>query len=318
MAEVLQCHNHEIDQIIRYQLESTGKMMRPRLVFLTASLAQHDPAVVRDVAVAVELIHIASLVHDDIIDRAMLRRGRESLNHRFGNHASVLTGDYFFATAFHLINRHGRQDIMENITETIRIMCAGEIQQLSMTFNVNVTEEEYYQKTYGKTACLFSSACKVGALASQLPEEVVCALESYGLNLGYAYQIIDDVLDFVSDSSLLGKPAASDLLEGNLTLPVIYALQQEKYGPWIKTVLSKRRLTSRQVERMIKVLIESKAIEQSLKSAEQHIARARTSLQHVPPGPVRMELENIAVYMMSEYYSKSCSADKPQGQGAVK
>ena len=181
---------------------------------------------VRDIAVAVELIHLASLVHDDVIDSAHLRRGRESLNARFGNHASVLAGDYLFAAAFNIINRHQQNQVMENITHTIQVMCSGEIMQMGQAYNLNIGLEEYYDKIYRKTACLFASSCKIGSLISQAGPEQTRQLEQFGLCLGYAYQIIDDVMDLVADSAILGKPVGNDITQGNTTLPVILALQK--------------------------------------------------------------------------------------------
>jgi len=304
MKEVLRSDNSEIDNIINYLTENSGKMIRPRMVFLTASMSAHDPVMVTDAAVAVELIHLASLIHDDVIDHAMIRRGRESVNKRWGNHASVLTGDYLFASAFNLINQHGMQEIMENITTTIRIMCAGEIKQMALACDLNVTEDQYLEKTYGKTACLFASSCKVGALAASMPSEYVYNLEQFGLCLGYAYQIIDDLLDFLSDSSLLGKPVGTDLLEGNITLPVIHALRNNEYGPWLRALLESGELTAQQIPEVIEVLIHSKAVEASLQSSRQFIARGLAYLDALPASPAAKELQHMAVYMLETYYQK--------------
>jgi heptaprenyl diphosphate synthase len=317
MKEVLISNNTEINNIIAYQLEGSGKMIRPRLVYLAASLAPHNPAVVRDVAVAVELIHMASLIHDDVIDHAPLRRGRESINSRWGNQASVLTGDYLFATAFNLINRHSMLDIMENITDTIRIMCAGEIRQMALAYNLDISENDYLAKTHGKTACLFASACTIGALAAYLPPDNVKALEQFGLSLGYAYQIMDDLLDFLSDSSILGKPTGSDLMEGNITLPVIYALQHQKYGPWLRTLLSKRKLTGKQLEKVIKVLKDSGAVDDCLKRVEHFIKKSEDCLRSLPPGPVREEFQALADYLQEDYYHKLNSHIGPAQEEAA-
>ncbi|MEA4926834.1 MAG: polyprenyl synthetase family protein [Syntrophomonadaceae bacterium] len=311
MQEVLLVDNHEIDNIIKYLTENSGKMLRPRMVYLAASMAPHDPAVVRDAAVAVELIHMASLVHDDVIDHAMVRRGKESLNKRWGNHISILTGDYLFATAFNLINQHGMQAIMENVTTTIRIMCTGEIKQMSLAHDVTITEEKYLEKTFGKTACLFASSCKVGALAASMPGDKVSALEQYGLCLGYAYQILDDLLDFMSDSEVLGKPAGTDLLEGNITLPVIHALRSTKYGIWLRTLLESGIIAQNHIPQVVEALVDSQAISASLQTARQFIARGLDSLKGLPPGPALKELEYLAAYLLENYYQK---LSKPKEQ----
>jgi heptaprenyl diphosphate synthase len=302
MREVLTEDNPDIKIILDYLSANRGKMLRPRLVFLTASLAPHDQEIVRDAAVAVELIHMASLVHDDVIDQAMTRRGQDSLNRRWGNHASVLAGDYLFATAFNLINQHDMRSIMENITTTIRIMCVGEIKQMSLIRNLDITEEDYLQKTYGKTACLFASACKVGALAADLPDDIAYDLEQYGLCLGYAYQIIDDLLDFQADSNRWGKPVGKDLEEGNITLPVIYAMQNTIYGPRLRSLLEdESRPVSEKMAEIVEILSVTGAFEESLQLARQFIERAMAYLKELPPGPAAQHLSTLSGYLLETY-----------------
>jgi heptaprenyl diphosphate synthase len=263
-----------------------------------------DPTMSRDAAVAVELIHMASLVHDDIIDQAVTRRGQESINQRWGNQSAVLTGDYLFAAAFNLINQHGMKQVMEEVTRTIQIMCAGEIRQMSLAYHLEITEEEYLKKCYEKTACLFAAACKVGGLAANLDEDSIQALEQFGLALGYAFQIIDDLLDFLSDSSLLGKPSGSDLLEGNITLPVIYALQKPEYGPWLTALLEQRKLSAKQLCRVKQVLIQSHSIEECLNRAKEFIAQAVMQIDRLAPEPAHKELRNIGIALLDDYYRK--------------
>ena len=305
LKELLIADNFAINNILDYLIQNNGKMIRPRMVFICASIAPHDPIQVRDIATAVEMIHLASLVHDDVIDHALIRRGRESVNSRWGNQASVLTGDYLFASAFNLINQHDMQSIMENVTATIRIMCAGEIKQMSLVYDLNITEEAYLEKTYGKTACLFASSCKVGALASSMPDQSVYALEQYGLCLGYAYQILDDLLDFLSDSSMLGKPVGNDLIEGNITLPVIHALKSQEYGTRLRTLLEARQLTPRKMPHVIKALINSQAIDKSLKLACEFVSRAMGYLDTLPNSPAIKELQLMAAHMLETYYQQT-------------
>lgn len=293
--------NEDINSIINHLLDNGGKMIRPRLVVLTAGMYPHEPATVRDTAVAVELIHMASLVHDDIIDNSLLRRGRDSVNGRWGNQVGVLTGDYLFASAFNLINKHGLQEIMNNITETIQIMCSGEIRQMSMAYDVNISEADYFDKTYRKTACLFASSCKIGALVSYTPENIGDIIEQFGLNLGYAYQIIDDVLDWVSTSELIGKPVGTDLLQGNITLPVIYALQT-KYGPWLKSVIQNGQPDNQQMAKIINILLETGALEYSINQSRQYLDRSIELLHCLPEKPILQQLENMAQYIVKDYY----------------
>ncbi len=302
MREVLACDNPEIEKIIAYLLESNGKMLRPRLVFLSASMYPHDSLLVTDIAVAIELVHLASLIHDDVIDQANLRRGRESVNSRWGNQASVLTGDYLFATAYGLINRHKQQEIIDNLSSTIQTMCAGEIKQMSLAYKLDVSQDDYLEKTYGKTACLFALCCRAGALASSMPEEGRAALEKFGLCLGYAYQIIDDLLDFLSDSSLLGKPCGSDLLEGNITLPIIYALQDPQHGSWLKSILASGKPDNAQMAEIVDVLVNSGAVEFCLNLSRQFLAQGVAALNILPASPALKAIIEMADFLMQDYY----------------
>lgn len=307
MREVLICDNQEINSILNYLMEGNGKMLRPRLVFLSASMYPHDSIIVTDIAVAIELVHLASLVHDDVIDQAGLRRGRESLNSRWGNKASILTGDYLFATAFNLVNRHNQRDVLDGLTSTIKTMCAGEIKQMSLAYNLDINEEEYMEKTYGKTACLFALCCKVGGLVSSMPAEEVKALEQFGLCLGYAYQIIDDLLDFLSDSEIIGKPCGSDLLEGNITLPVIYALRDPQYGPWVKAILETKAIAQPHIGEIVKALTDSGAVDFCLDLSRKFLARGIAGLNALPASPARKEIIDMSSYLLEGYYrSLSC------------
>lgn len=305
MRQVLQTDSSQIESVIEYLLQTSGKMLRPRLVHLAASLSSHDEEIVQDVAVAVELIHLASLIHDDVIDNSFTRRGKESLNSIWGNQISVLTGDYLFATAFHLINHHNLPLIMENITETIQIMCSGEIKQLSMLYDYNVGEEDYYDKTYRKTACLFASSCKVGALASKMPAYEVSLLEQYGLCLGYAYQIIDDILDFSSDTSILGKTTGNDLAQGNITLPVIIGLKEPGKGVVLKELLEKYSVNKEVYPQIITVLQESGAIDEALRRARIFLQSGLDIIADFPISPVQKRLQDLGLYIMDNYYKKS-------------
>lgn len=303
MQQVLQT-NSQIDNVINYLLQTNGKMLRPRLVHLTASLYPHEENIVIDIAVAVELIHLASLIHDDIIDNSHIRRGQKSLNNVWGNEISVLTGDYLFATAFNLINRHNLPEILENITETIQIMCSGEIKQLTMLYDYNITEEDYYDKTYRKTACLFASSCKTGALAAKIPDYEVSILEQYGLSIGYAYQILDDILDFVSNIDLLGKSAGQDLMQGNITLPVILALKDSEFNILLRNILETNGISETTIPEIINIIEKTNALNESLKRAVIFLESGLNVIAQLPTSPVQKKLQDLGLYMLENYYSK--------------
>lgn len=296
----------QIDHILDYLLGSGGKMLRPQMVCLIASMYPgYDPNKAVDMAVAVELIHMASLVHDDVIDRADTRRGRDSLNYCFGNHASVLTGDYLFATAFNLVNSHDEKEVMDIITRTIQVMCSGEMKQMSLNGDIRINEEAYYDKTYRKTACLFAASCKIGALAADAPDEHTNIVEEFGLNLGYAYQIIDDVLDFTADSVDLGKPAGSDLTQGNINLPIILALKDEQNAVKLKKLLENGRISPEKMPAVVKILDESGALNQSIDHSRAFLERAIQSIEALGESRSREALKELGCRFLESYYHRS-------------
>lgn len=304
MHDLLKTGNSQTDGILDYLLQTRGKMLRPRLVYLTASLDSADPAMVRDAAVSVELIHMASLVHDDVIDNAATRRGKPSINANWGNHTSVLAGDFLFATAFNLINQHNMKEVLNVITQTIQVMCSGEIEQLGMAHNLEVDEKSYYDKTFRKTAMLFASSCKIGAVIAEMPATQVATLEGFGVCLGYAYQIIDDVLDFVADPVQLGKPVGGDLAQGNITLPVILALKDPNWGSRTRKLLEKKRPLEEKMADLVKLLENSGAMAACLQRSEAFLQEGLGRIRQMPPSPARQELENLSLKFLMEYYQQ--------------
>lgn len=228
-----------------------GKGLRPTLVLLSAEACACDAATrrtpdweaVHDVAAAAEMIHVASLIHDDIIDEARARRGRPAVNRRFGNHTAVLAGDFLFAAAFGLLSPHAHSGVVTLFTDAIAQMCQGEMMQKDQAYDPNVTEPQYTARVRGKTAALLAACCESGARLAGADEPACEALRGFGLNLGLAFQIIDDILDFEGDEERMGKPAGTDLLQGNLTLPVIRLLERSHWRQRIAP-----RITSRQID----------------------------------------------------------------------
>lgn len=313
IKEVLYSEHPLMDQIISYMTRLNGKMIRPRLVFLSASLRDYDFHTVLDMAVAVELIHMASLVHDDVIDHANTRRGQESVNRLWGNQTAVLMGDYLFAAAFALINRYGKGEILGNITDTIRTMCIGEISQMNLAYQLDISEEDYFSKTYGKTACLIASACKVGALSSSLASEQVYRLEQFGLCLGYAYQIIDDLLDYCADPDRLDKPVGVDWLEGNTTLPLLYLVKHNDYRVWVESIFHRRQLTAHQWQRLVQALYDSGAVQSCINCAGEYLNRAYDHLDYLPGCVAVQEIKLLANSLVNDYFPRLCTKAPLQG-----
>lgn len=206
-------------------IRAGGKRLRPLLVILCSGIDDPSCRPLIDVAAAAELIHTASLIHDDIIDRSGSRRSVPTLNRLHGSHTAVLTGDFLFAFAFGLLTRSRRPESLALMTDAVQAMCQAEIEQRESLFQFSLTESMYLHRIEQKTAVLLAACCGAGALAGGLEPGAVASLASYGRNLGLSFQITDDLLDFTGDSAALGKPAGSDLAQGILTLPVIYLLQ---------------------------------------------------------------------------------------------
>lgn len=215
-----------ITEIGQYLQNGGGKRLRPALVLLASKLCGYTgPAAIRLGAV-VEMIHTATLVHDDIIDEAETRRGRPSTNSRWGNHRSVLAGDWLYMQAFNIAVAERDFGILDLLIGLTQLMVEGEMLQFTLLKRMDVTEGQYFDLIYRKTAALFSACLRLGALVGHQGETVETHLGSCGLNLGMAFQVIDDLLDFTSSEERLGKPVGSDLREGKMTLPLIYLLPQ--------------------------------------------------------------------------------------------
>lgn len=308
--------NQEIDQVMTYLLQGDGKMLRPRLVYAVAALQANNGPAVLDIAAALEMIHMASLVHDDVIDKAATRRGRPSLNHRYGNQVSVLAGDYLFASAFQLINQHHLPEVMADVTGTIRTMCSGEIMQMASLYDLDLSETDYYQRIFAKTACLFACCCRSAARAAGMSPKMLGLLNQYGLCLGFAYQIIDDVLDFVAESKMLGKPALNDLTSGNFTLPVVLALQDEGEGPRMRTLLQDNSDIVENISEIMDILVQTRALRESIATSRFFVQSAISAIEEIAPGEGRDTLLELSHYLLDGYYSNLVYLDQDWRDGA--
>src|ERR1700729_2998200 len=211
----------------RYLREGAGKRLRPALLLLAAgACGYHGPSSIRMGAV-VELIHTATLVHDDVIDGANTRRGRPSTNARWGNHMSVLAGDWLYMQSFEIALRERNFAVLDILIDLTQNMVEGELLQLTRLGRMDVNETEATELAYRKTACLFSGCARLGAVLGQQPKEIEDALAAYGRNAGLAFQLVDDLLDFSASPEQLGKPVLNDLKEGKVTLPLIFALESQ-------------------------------------------------------------------------------------------
>ena len=215
-----------INQMSHYIISSGGKRIRPLLLLLCAKATDYDGDYHYSMAVVIELIHTATLLHDDVVDQSTTRRGQETANELWGNAPSVLVGDFLYSRAFEIMVEPNSMEIMKILSKATNQISEGEVLQLLNIKNANVTQNEYYRVIERKTACLFKAACQIAGILSNSNQKVIEAMGKFGMHLGNAFQIIDDTLDYESDSNIIGKEVGDDLSEGKVTLPMIYALEK--------------------------------------------------------------------------------------------
>lgn len=292
-------HSRVIGDLASHIIKAGGKRLRPLLVILSGWREDANWEAVIDVAVAAEMLHTASLIHDDIIDHADTRRGVPTINKIQGNHSAVITGDYLFARAITLLSQQGTSSALPLMMESIQSMCEGIIEETASLFDHRVTEQDYLSRIDKKTAALVAACCGGGALVSGAPREEVSAMINFGRYLGLSYQIVDDILDFISDEAALGKPANCDLSQGILTLPVIYLLEYPEYREQIKEMLARRSFTDTDIEYIKKAAQRSSAISRAYKKAQQFQQMAQTCLEILPLTPVKTIFNNISDMVIS-------------------
>jgi octaprenyl-diphosphate synthase len=284
----------------RHVAGSGGKRLRPALLLLASGACGYEG--VQDVlfAAALELIHTATLVHDDIIDEATIRRGRESLNHRWGNHLTVLMGDHLYITAMQLAIEGQNFRILSLLAETTLGMIEGEMIQKDQNGRLDIDENEHLEVVRRKTAMLFSTCCRVPAMLSPCTPEQQRALENYGLDLGMAYQLIDDLLDFTADEETLGKPTVNDLREGKLTLPLIYLLRRgdPRHVELVRTVMTDRGFARVPREAITGLLREQGCLEEGRETAIRYAVRARGHLDLLPESRYKDALHSVLDFVI--------------------
>jgi len=282
--------------------DAGGKRIRPAIVLLASRATMPDCDLTprhRRLAEITEMIHTASLVHDDVVDEADLRRNVETVNSLFNNKIAVLAGDFLFAqSSWYLANLDNLQ-VVKLLSEVIRDFAEGEILQGLNRFDIDASVENYLDKSYYKTASLMANSAKAAAVLSDATPEVAENLYSYGRNLGLAFQIVDDILDFTGSTEVLGKPAGSDLASGNLTVPALYALQQE---PTLKVLIEREFSEAEDLEKALKLIDATNGIERARQLANNHARMAAASLKCLPASSSRDALHELTDYVVSRIY----------------
>ncbi|NII09926.1 polyprenyl synthetase family protein [Oleiagrimonas sp. C23AA] len=291
-----------INQIAEHIIGGGGKRLRPMLHVLAARAAGYRGEDHAKLAAVIEFIHTSTLLHDDVVDESDLRRGRSTANAVWGNAASVLVGDFLYSRAFQLMVELDQMPIMRILADTTNTIAAGEVMQLLNIGNADVNEQTYLQTIERKTAVLFAAATELGGVLGGLPDDQVKALRTYGMELGYAFQIADDLLDYISDADTLGKNIGDDLAEGKPTLPLIFAL--EKASP-DQSAAIRQAIEHGGLEHMDTILAairESGALERTSGAAQAHAQRAHEALLALADSPQRQALAALADYAVERTF----------------
>ncbi|MHB0922913.1 MAG: polyprenyl synthetase family protein [Bellilinea sp.] len=290
-------HNPDLKAALDHLIASGGKRIRPTLTILTGRMLGADENRAVTLAAAIELLHTATLVHDDLIDGSLLRRGIPTLNSRWSPGATVLTGDFLFARAAKLAADTESVPAISLFATTLGIIVNGEITQL-FNSRCRADREEYYQRIYAKTASLFETCTTCAALISPVDQKTTDLVRQYGYDIGMAFQIIDDVFDFTSDQSKLGKPVGSDLRQGLITLPTLHFLENHPDDEDAQEIISGDCLYyDEQVGRLVEKIRASDAIASSMVEANNYVDQALEKLQRLPACPERSYLEELTLYI---------------------
>lgn len=288
-----------LESFLKHILETRGKRVRPAIVLLSASFHRYCLEYLVPLAAAIELLHTATLVHDDLIDNATTRRGTPTLNSLTSRSVTVLVGDYLFANAAALCTETQNVRVMQVFGQTLMSICDGELRQIFSAGQWRQSRDEYYQKIERKTASLLRTAAETGAILSGAPEHHVDALRRYGHQLGMAFQIVDDVLDFVGNEATLGKPVGSDLRQGMITLPTIRLLEEDPDHPAIRRIFDDGDSADEAVQGAVSAVLRSSGVQFSLDEARRFARVAVSCLAELPDSPGHQALVTLAEYVVN-------------------
>ncbi len=298
LANIFQSEATLIPVIGSYIMKSGGKRLRPLFLLLSADLAGYRGYKRVILAAVIEALHTASLLHDDVVDEAELRRGKKSANRIWGNQIVVLLGDYLYAKALHLSVSQESLQIMEALSRATSLMAEGEILQLMKAGDPTITFDEYIKIITGKTAGLITAACRIAGILAELPQERVQALTDFGYHIGVAFQMVDDILDYVADETELGKKLGKDLMEGKITLPVIELLKRSNEKEEIVNIIKSDNFSEKNLQNILQYLKKYKCIESSMEIAKNYVYKAKKALEVFPDSTHRQTLFRIADYIL--------------------
>ncbi|MDH5723330.1 MAG: polyprenyl synthetase family protein [Alphaproteobacteria bacterium] len=301
ILEYMQSDVPLIPKLAQYLIAAGGKRIRPLMTLASGQLFEADMSKVHYLAAAVEFIHTATLLHDDVVDESEERRGQKAANLIFGNQASVLVGDFLFSKSFQMMVESGSLDVLRILSEASAIIAKGEVLQLSTTNDLETTLDDYMKVIESKTAALFSAACEVAPVLAGAPEDQIRAMYDYGKNLGIAFQITDDALDYSANQEKLGKAIGDDFREGKMTAPVIFAIQEankEERIFWKRTLENKVQ-SEGDFKTALEIISKHKALDQAMDLAQDYAEKAKNSLAPVRPCETKNILSELADFTIS-------------------
>jgi octaprenyl-diphosphate synthase len=293
-----------IPELAGHLIAGGGKRMRPMLTLACGALLGYPGTRHHKLAAAVEFIHTATLLHDDVVDGSGLRRGKRTANLIWGNSASVLVGDFLFSRAFELMVEDGSLKVLKILSSASSVIAEGEVEQLTAQRRIETDEEQYLAIIGAKTAALFAAACRVAPVVAEADEEVELALESYGRNLGIAFQLADDVIDYASDSEVMGKGVGDDFRDGKMTLPLIlaYARGGEDDRAFWRSAVSGERVGDEDLARATRLMRSTGALADTIECARHYGRRAIDSLANFPAGKAKAALTEAVEFAIARAY----------------
>lgn len=299
ITETLQADEELAFQVSAQLLQAGGKRIRPAILLLSGRFYNYDLGKLAPVAAAIELIHMATLVHDDVVDRSLVRRGRPTINASWGSEVSVLIGDYLFAKAFGLLSAQGDNRVVRIASQVVFEMSTGELSQLSRAFNCDLGQADYLRRIDKKTALFIAESCHLGALISGAPDQACGALRDYGYGVGMGFQIVDDILDFTASPASMGKPVGSDLRSGVITLPVIHALGNSPEGRRLREIIETKVIGDAEITEATGIIQRAGSLDYALGIARRYIESAKNRLPGLPDVPARGTLSMLADFIIT-------------------
>ena len=301
LEKALNSSSHLLNGASIHLLQAGGKRIRPVFALLSAKFGDYNIERIKNIAVPLELIHMGSLVHDDVIDNSDMRRGRETVKAQWNNRVAMYAGNFIFARALEYVTSIENPLAHQILAKTMVELVNGEVIQIEDKFRLDQTLKDYFRRIKRKTALLIESSCELGAVVSEADEKIVRHLKRYGYFVGMSFQIIDDILDFTATDKQLGKPAGSDLMQGNITLPILLMKDDPILAPYLQKVAT-TGLSEDERQQMLAYVRKSTAIKEASKISDLYLQKALKEVEALPNHPMKKKLRDVALFMGKRKY----------------